>query len=615
MQTSDKFLLNHSQRLRRLRYLAIGFLLFLLIPLGTILYFGFQQLEKNLLLEYQRTASKLEQLVDGSLTKRRLISNTLPVDAFDYYRQVYNPYTKQSEQTISPLARLVYEQPRDKWLLGYFQFCNKGHFNSPIWLDSLHDNTLSRINADNVDLLAPDQELNPELLVRKNTAINIHQLLLQSKSIQQMIAKLGHQEFSEKDEFFSVFFDVADYFIFYRVVTVAEQYWLQGYIVQRKAYLSQLVKDILEQLHFDSSVLIELKDEKHSSLAEYYFYETLANDQVKVSQLSKPDPRFQKQSIYTYIHLPPFNDYSLTLSTNSLPMTPAMMYSSIFIVILIVAILSACYGFYRIGIKQLALGEQRLNFVSSVSHELKTPLTSIRMYSQMLKEGTIISKEHQKKYFDFIYGESERLTRLINNILQLSTISQQQTKVQPEYMPLALLVDIIHSKTSSIIDKHCFQQNIILDIVKPEFILVLLEQDAFAQVIINITDNAIKFFDVDKINDSARQKIDFIFRQHPKDKHLIQLEIRDYGEGITLEQESKIFELFYRGGNELTRTTQGTGIGLALVHELISAQQGKIEVERKTPGLAMLLSFQCKLMDSTAKRTAGSEPLKFADRI
>lgn len=602
MQTSDKCLLNHAQRLRRLRYLAIAFLLFLLIPLGTILYFGFQQIENNLLIKYQRAASKLEQIVDGSLTKRRLISNTLPIDAFDYYRQVYNPYTKQSQQAISPLSRLEYEQPKDKWLVGYFQYCDKGHFNSPIWLDSPHDNSLSKVDTDNANQQASVQELNPELLVRKNTAIKIQQLLLQSKSVQQMIPKLGQQEFAEKDEFFSVFFDVPDYFIFYRVVTIAEQYWLQGYIVKRKAYLSRLVMDILEQMHFDSSVLVELKNEKHSGPSEFFFYENMPDDKVKVSLLPKLDKRFQQQAIYKYTHFPPFDGYSLTLSTNSLPMTPAMMYSSIFIIILIIAILSACYGFYRLGIKQLALGEQRLNFVSSVSHELKTPLTSIRMYSQMLKEGTVISEKHQKKYFDFIYAESERLTRLINNILQLSTLNQQQKNAKPEYTPLTLLVDLIRSKTSSIIDKHGFQQNIILDITNADLMMVLVEQDAFAQVVINITDNAIKFFDLEQLNDSARQKIDFIFRQHPKDKNLIQLEIRDYGEGITLEQKSKIFELFYRGGNELIRTTQGTGIGLALVNELVSAQQGEIKVERKTPGLAMLLSFQCKLMDSTAKK-------------
>ena len=403
MLTSEKRLLNHAQRLRRLRHLAIAFLLFLLLPLGTILYFGFQQIENNLLLEYKHTATKLEQIVDGRLTERRLISNTLPVDAFDYYRQVYNPYTTQSQQAISPLSRLAYEKPKDKWLVGYFQFCNKGHFNSPIWLDSLHNNSLSKIEADNANLLASDQTLNPELRQRKNTAIKIQQLLLQSSSVQQTITKLSQQNFSAKDELFSVFFDVPDYFIFYRVVTVAKQYWLQGYIVKRKPYLSQLVTDILEQMQFDNSVLVELKDEKHSGLSECFFYENLPDDQEKVSLLPTPDIRFQQQAIYNYTHYPPFDSYSLTLSTNALPMTSATVYSSIFIIILIIAILSACYGFYRLGIRQLALGEQRLNFVSSVSHELKTPLTSIRMYSQMLKEGTVISEEHQKKYFDFIY--------------------------------------------------------------------------------------------------------------------------------------------------------------------------------------------------------------------
>ena len=114
--------------------------------------------------------------MDGNLTERRLISNSLPIDAFDYYRQVYNPYTKQSQRAISPLSRVEYEQPRDTWLVGYFQYCNKGHFNSPIWLDTLHDNSLSRIDADNANLLASDHVLNPELLVRKNTATKIQQL-------------------------------------------------------------------------------------------------------------------------------------------------------------------------------------------------------------------------------------------------------------------------------------------------------------------------------------------------------------------------------------------------------------------------------------------------------
>ena len=244
--------------------------------------------------------------------------------------------------------------------------------------------------------------------------------------------------------------------------------------------------------------------------------------------------------------------------------------------------------------KQLALGEQRLNFVSSVSHELKTPLTSIQMYSQMLKEGTVISEDHRQKYFEFIYGESERLTRLINNILQLSALNHQQQNVKPIYTQLSALKDIICTKTNSLIHKHSFQQNILMKVTNIENIRVLVEEDAFSQVIINITDNAVKFFDHEMIKDPDRQKIDYIFSSHPKHEQMLQLEIRDYGTGITKEQESKIFELFYRGGNELTRTSQGTGIGLALVNELVLAQQGEIRVERRSPGLSMLLSFHAK---------------------
>lgn len=594
MQTSDKRLLNHSQRLSRLRYLAVGFLLFLLIPLGIILYFGFQQLENNLLIEYQRHAKKMEQVIDGSLTKRRMVSNILPTDVFSYYRQIYNPYKNKMQQAISPISPLDYEFPRDKWLVGYFQYCDKGHFSSPVLPDSLHN-----FDAEYSTQQLSDQEQNQELVERKERELKIYEILLQSSSVQKILPKLRQKSFSEKHEYFSVLFDIPDYFIFYRTAKIAKQNWLQGYIVKREAYLTRLAKDVLGRLHFDSPVLVELKNEKYSKQSEYFLFENLPDDQAKVSLLPKEDKHFQQQLIYKCNIRPPFDSYSITFSTNSLPMTPAMMYSSMFIIILIVVILSACFGFYRLGVKQLSLAEQRLNFVSSVSHELKTPLTSIRMYSQMLKEGTVISETHQKKYFDFIYGESERLTRLINNILQLSSLSNQQQNVQPEYTSLTLLVDIIRSKTSSIIEKNNFQQNIILNIPKADEMLMLVDQDAFAQVIINITDNAVKFFDQKKINNAARQKIDFIFRQHPKNKHLMQIEIRDYGEGISAEQESKMFELFYRGGNELTRTTQGTGIGLALVNELVSAQQGEIRVERKTPGLAMLLSFQCKLMDST----------------
>ncbi len=606
MRFSNKRLLNYSQRSRRLRYLAIGFLLFLLIPLGTLLYFGFQQIENNLLTEYQRESSNLVQKINRNLYKTLTFTNTLSVNEFDYYQQVYNPVTKQNQQVLSPLSSLnlleLNAEQQIKGLVGFFQYDSQGRFNSPIWPYSISDNSLSGDDADKVNQQESGPKLNSELVMRKKAAFKVYQILSQSKVIQQMIER----GYDKNNHYFSIIFDIPDYFIFYRIASVAEQNQLQGYLVKRKPYLRQQITDILEWRSFNSSVLVKLKDVKYSDQTELFFYENLSDGQAKVSQPLQLDSRFEQQAIYSTKLQWPYRGYAVFLSTSSLQMTPAMVYSGIFIIMLIIAILSACYGFYRLGIKQLVLAEQRLNFVSSVSHELKTPLTSIRMYSQMLKEGTVISEAYKKDYYQFIYGESERLTRLINNILQLSKLSNQQQNVRPEYTLLMILQDIIRSKTSSIIDKNRFQQNIILEITNAEDMLVLVEQDAFSQMIINITDNAVKFFDQEKINDPSRQKIDFIFRQNPKHKHQVQLEIRDYGEGITLEQESKIFDLFYRGGDELTRATQGTGIGLALVNELVLAQQGKIKVERKDPGLAMLLSFHCKLQDTIIKQKTSS---------
>lgn len=576
--------------------MTVGFLLFLLVPLTTLLYFGFQQIENNLLIEYQAEARKLIQLTDRKLFKSRTLANALPGDAFNYYQQVYNPIRKKSQQVLSPLSRLDIVQLK-KWqqiegLVGYFQYNKQGDFNSPIWPYTLSSNSFVKGDLRvNNDQQLDQAELSPEFLIRKRTAEDILNITSQSAGVQ----KLLQGELKKRASLFHTISDVSDYFIFYRIVIVARERRLQGYVVNRKAHLSEIITDKLKGRRFDSSILLKLKDTKHISRAEHFFYQQSSDDEVEVTYPQNIDKRFQEQLIYKTRLLAPYNSYLVSISTSSLPMTPAMIYSSIFIMILIITILSACYGFYRLGVKQLILGEQRLNFVSSVSHELKTPLTSIRMYAQMLKEGTVLSEAYKQDYYEFIYSESERLTRLINNILQLSKLSHQQQSVQPEYIQLEVLKDLIRSKVLSIINKHNFQLNIVIELDNVEGILVLTELDAFAQVIINITDNAVKFFDQERISDPDRQKIDFIFKKHLKHKHLIQLEIRDYGEGITEDQENKIFDLFYRGGNELTRSTQGTGIGLALVNELILAQGGEIEVVRREPGLAMLLSFQIKL--------------------
>jgi signal transduction histidine kinase len=114
--------------------------------------------------------------------------------------------------------------------------------------------------------------------------------------------------------------------------------------------------------------------------------------------------------------------------------------------------------------------------------------------------------------------------------------------------------------------------------------LVAVDLDAFIQIIINLVDNAIKY------SAHANQKKIIIHLVRSKDNRL-HISVRDFGPGIAKDQKEKIFELFYRIGNEMTRESKGTGIGLALVKELTHAMDGHIKVLNKSPGSEFLLSF------------------------
>ncbi|MBQ4879106.1 HAMP domain-containing histidine kinase [Pseudoalteromonas luteoviolacea] len=578
----NKRLLNYSERLRRLQISAVLLLLLLLIPLSLLFCISYQQAEKNRLSEYQQEASNLVRVINRKLFRMTSASNQIPVDAFNYYRYVHNPVTKQTQKVVSPLAQLDGSQ-NITGLVGYFQIDHKGNFNSPIWPNAITVDELSDTSNEIQTL---------EAITRREMAVSVYRTVFQSKSIKAML----NTRLDLKKNQFDVNFDLSEYIIFYRIVPVLEQPVLQGYVVKRGPYLHPQVMDILENRRFDIPIMVTLKivDE---TLPHAHFLYLPSESTPTVSQPKTVESSYIQQPIYETRLDWPYKNYTLSVTSKPMPLAESTIFSLIFNGILLIAIVSACYGFYRFSVKQLALSEEKVNFISSVSHELKTPLTSIKMYSEMLKSGMVASPEHQGEYFDFICDESDRLARLIDNILQLSAFERQQQNVAPEYVPLTVLQNIIHSKISSLTDKHGFKQVHCMELAEPESVLAYIEPDAFTQVVINITDNAIKFFESAKINDNDRKKIDFTFCRHPTNQNMVQLEIRDYGNGISKEQEDKIFELFYRGSSELTRNTKGTGIGLALVRELVLSQQGEVQVQRRHPGLALLVSFKLKLRD------------------
>lgn len=271
----------------------------------------------------------------------------------------------------------------------------------------------------------------------------------------------------------------------------------------------------------------------------------------------------------------PLSDFELVYSVAQLPTGAGATLINWVATILMLILCGGMYLFYRLALKQINLGRQQQDFVSAVSHELKTPLTSIRMYGEMLREGWA-SEEKKKVYYEYIHDESERLSRLIANVLQLARMTRNDLQVQLKPIRVSELLDSIASKISTQVERAGFELQIRDDGTAGSKMLQV-DVDGFMQIVINLVDNAIKFS-----RKAQLKRVDIHCRSQADDTVLFS--VRDYGPGIPRDQLNKIFRLFYRSENELTRETVGTGIGLALVKQLISEMHGKVDVINHQPG-------------------------------
>lgn len=277
---------------------------------------------------------------------------------------------------------------------------------------------------------------------------------------------------------------------------------------------------------------------------------------------------------------PPFGELELVFTVARLPQPPGSALLGWVTVILAAVLSGGVLLMYRFGVGQIRLTRQQQDFVSAVSHELKTPLTSIRMYGEMLKAGWADDAKKQV-YYDYIHGEAERLSRLIENVLQLARLTRNAEAVELERVKAGELLAVVRSKVDTQVERSGFVLELQSDVPDAE---LLVNADAFTQVIINLVDNAVKF------SASAERKVVEIACRRERDGGVL-FTVRDYGPGIPKGQMKKIFELFYRPPNELTRETVGTGIGLALVRQLVSAMHGRVEVRNCAPGAEFRVSF------------------------
>jgi signal transduction histidine kinase len=220
--------------------------------------------------------------------------------------------------------------------------------------------------------------------------------------------------------------------------------------------------------------------------------------------------------------------------------------------------------------RDVRMAEMRSQFVSSVSHELKTPLTAIRMFAETLRLGRSKSQKVQEEYLDTIVSESQRLTRLLNNVLDFSKIEEGKRIYRPEPASLSEIVQT----AARAIEYPLSQQGFKLHVrVKEELPEVRVDRDSIEQAILNLLHNAMKY-------SGASRDIDL--RLQKKGSHAL-IQVIDRGVGIDPKEKERIFEKFYRIPSEENKRLPGTGLGLTLVSHIVKAHGGRIEIE-SVPG-------------------------------
>jgi signal transduction histidine kinase len=221
---------------------------------------------------------------------------------------------------------------------------------------------------------------------------------------------------------------------------------------------------------------------------------------------------------------------------------------------------------YRLQRRESEIARLKSDFVANVSHDLKTPLSLIRMFAETLEMDRVPDEARRREYYAVLTRESERLTRLIDNVLDFSRIESGRQRYDIGHGPVE---PVIHEVLESF--RHPLQQQgFAVDVsIAPDLPDVPLDAEALKQALANLLDNAMKY-------SADRRKIAVAAR---RDGDGVAVEVADEGIGIPISERERIFEKFYRIGRSETQGRRGSGVGLALVKHIVEAHRGRVTVD------------------------------------
>jgi signal transduction histidine kinase len=257
---------------------------------------------------------------------------------------------------------------------------------------------------------------------------------------------------------------------------------------------------------------------------------------------------------------------------------------SFLILFLSILLFIGLFAIYQISAMRLRSVQQRVGFVTNVSHELKTPLTSIRMYSEMLAQGYQTDPAKIEKYSSYIASESRRLTRLINNVLDFSRLEKNG---RPLHLGPCDINTIIRELYESFREEYIKSGFTFALELSPDALFVMCDREAVFQVLLNLISNARKY---------SKETREITIHSSAQQDGSVEVRVADRGIGIPGKYRKKIFKEFFRIDTRITSDSGGTGLGLAIARKIMLQHKGSISfsplsIENEKAGSIFILRF------------------------
>lgn len=353
-------------------------------------------------------------------------------------------------------------------------------------------------------------------------------------------------------------------------------------------------QDYLRNAYLPKVLTENFGNEKHPGMNVWL--RDWTNNEIVAS--SNPNASYDQEQIQFAQNFPDFFDYwkveaSFTDKSTIAASNASLIKNLTVLGAAMLLLLGALVFMFRSAQKERALAERQTNFLANVTHELKTPLSVMQAAGENLADGRVQDQKRLKNYGNHIFSEAVRLRNMIDKLLDVAKADAGEPLVEPQPTDIGKVV-------KSYLDKHqkfFRDKNVTLDVnIDENLPTVNIDQNSLETILSNLVDNAIKYSTDEKYLGIS------VFKQSDH----VKLCIEDHGIGITQKNLSNIFTKFFRVEDSLTAKTQGHGLGLSIVKNLVSLNSGSIDVESNPgEGSTFIITFPM-LSDSTQKDSLDS---------